>query len=75
MLCTMHNASCNAPCNALCNALYQALERQLKRSGAVLDAAGRRAMHWHLANLEFACAADLNSVSAEHWDQVRHAYT
>eukprot|EP00908_Phaeocystis_cordata_P007472 Transcript_18117.p1 GENE.Transcript_18117~~Transcript_18117.p1 ORF type:complete len:555 (-),score=281.58 Transcript_18117:316-1980(-) len=49
--------------------LGQALERQLKRSGAVLDAAGRRAMHWHLANLEFACAADLNSVDAEHWDQ------
>jgi len=57
------------PAKARGQDLGQALERQLKRSGAVLDAAGRRAMHWHLANLEFACAADLNSVSAEHWDQ------
>ena len=26
-------------------------------------------MHWHLANLEFACAAPLTTVSAQDWDQ------
>jgi len=49
--------------------LAEALERQLKRSGVKLDAVGRRAMNWHLANLEFANAADLTSLSADHWDQ------
>ena len=49
--------------------LAEALERQLRRSGAKLDAAGRRALNWHLANLEFANAADLKSLSADHWDQ------
>jgi len=41
----------------------------LHKSGANLDKSGMRALHWHLANLEFACAASLRSVSAAHWDQ------
>ena len=44
-------------------------QRQLKQSGAWLDARRRRALNWHLANLEFANAANLSALSAEHWDQ------
>ena len=29
----------------------------------------RRALNWHLANLEFENAANLSALSAEHWDQ------
>jgi hypothetical protein len=32
--------------------------------------AAGRALQWHLANLEFACAASLSCVSAAEWDQV-----
>ena len=46
------------------------LLRQLQKMGTKLEATERRALHWHLANLEFACAANLSVVSAAHWDQV-----
>ena len=39
------------------------------RSGLNLDKPAQRALHWHLANLEFACAAPLTTVSAQDWDQ------
>ncbi len=29
----------------------------------------RRILHWHIANLEYACATDLSKVSRTHWDQ------
>lgn len=29
----------------------------------------QRLLRWHVANLEYACASDLNSVSLAHWDQ------
>jgi len=50
-------------------ALEQVLQRQLIRSALPLDKPSQRALHWHLANLEFACAAPLTSVSAKDWDQ------
>ncbi len=49
--------------------LDKALQRQLVRSGQTLDKPSERALHWHLANLEFACAAPLSTVSAKEWDQ------
>ena len=47
----------------------QVLQRQLIRSDLPLDEPSQRALHWHLANLEFACAAPLTTVSARDWDQ------
>jgi lysine-specific histone demethylase 1 len=29
----------------------------------------KRILHWHIANLEYACATDLARVSLHHWDQ------
>ncbi len=29
----------------------------------------RRVIHWHIANMEYACATDLAKVSLVHWDQ------
>lgn len=49
--------------------LEQVLAQQLQKTGARLDQQSGRALQWHLANLEFACAASLRTVSAEHWDQ------
>ncbi|KAL1527130.1 hypothetical protein AB1Y20_015812 [Prymnesium parvum] len=49
--------------------LDQVLDQQLQKIGTALDQQSRRALNWHLANLEFACAASLRTVSAEHWDQ------
>merc|ERR1719473_1186314 len=49
--------------------LEQVLQRQLARSGTPLESSAQRALHWHLANLEFACAAPLTTVSAKDWDQ------
>jgi len=49
--------------------LEQVLAQQLHKQSTELDTQGVRALHWHLANLEFACAASLRTVSAEHWDQ------
>jgi hypothetical protein len=39
-----------------------------------MDAYSAQLMHWHLANLEYACAAELREVSNAHWDQVRVAH-
>ena len=50
-------------------ALEQVLTRQLARLNTPLDKSAQRALHWHLANLEFACAAPLTTVSAQDWDQ------
>ena len=36
-----------------------------------MDVHSAQLMHWHLANLEYACAAELREVSNAHWDQVR----
>lgn len=50
--------------------LEESLQRQLRAVGNDrLDKAGHRALQWHLANLEFACAASLRHVSATEWDQ------
>ena len=48
--------------------LTRALTRYM-REGRPLDKSAQRALHWHLANLEFACAAPLTTVSAKDWDQ------
>mmetsp|Transcript_38799 Transcript_38799/g.125310 ORF Transcript_38799/g.125310 Transcript_38799/m.125310 type:complete len:821 (-) Transcript_38799:208-2670(-) len=37
--------------------------------GEEMAGAAERALQWHLANLEFACAASLGNVSAAEWDQ------
>jgi len=37
-------------------------------AAASLDVHSGRLMHWHLANLEYACAAELREVSNAHWD-------
>ena len=50
-------------------ALEAVLQRQLARSDVPLEKSAQRALHWHLANLEFACAAPLTTVSAQDWDQ------
>ena len=50
-------------------ALEQVLQRQLARLNVPLEKSAQRALHWHLANLEFACAAPLTTVSAQDWDQ------
>lgn len=49
--------------------LSAALRVQLAASKATVSAAGHRALQWHMANLEFANAANLNAVSAAQWDQ------
>ena len=49
--------------------LEQVLQRQLARSGLPLEKSAQRALHWHLANIEFACAAPLTQLSAKDWDQ------
>jgi monoamine oxidase len=36
---------------------------------AKLSAAESRLFYWHMANLEYACATDLQQVSLQHWDQ------
>jgi len=30
----------------------------------------RSALEWHIANLEYACGAELADISLRHWDQV-----
>lgn len=49
--------------------LEQVLNRQLASSDVPLDKSAERALHWHLANIEFACAAPLTQLSAKDWDQ------
>ena len=51
--------------------LEDVLKRQLARTGRdkSLSPPEMRALHWHLANLEFASAAPLHTVSAQDWDQ------
>ena len=34
-----------------------------------LDAKQRRLINWHVANLEYGCAAELSKVSLKYWDQ------
>ena len=44
--------------------LEEVLNRQLARSGVPLEKSAERALNWHLANIEFACAAPLTQVKS-----------
>ncbi|KAL1511617.1 hypothetical protein AB1Y20_006410 [Prymnesium parvum] len=47
--------------------LHEVLVKMLAR--LKLSPVERRAMHWHLANLEYGCASSLDKVSLSWWDQ------
>lgn len=42
-------------------------------SDVYLSSRDRQILDWHFANLEFANATPLSTLSLKHWDQVRHS--
>jgi len=48
---------------SLGDAIFQLMEQRQ------LSDMEKRVIHWHIANLEYACATPLNKVSLHHWDQ------
>jgi len=42
-------------------------------SDVYLSSRDRQILDWHFANLEFANATPLSTLSLKHWDQVLHA--
>ena len=49
--------------------LGEVMDSLVERAKVCPDEA--RAIHWHLANLEYGCATALHNVSRSWWDQVR----
>lgn len=47
----------------------QKMEHGLKMEHPKDDSVISRLLRWHIANLEYACAARIESVSLKHWDQ------
>lgn len=43
-------------------------------SDVYLSSRDRQILDWHFANLEFANATPLSTLSLKHWDQVLHAH-
>lgn len=44
-------------------------------SDVYLSSRDRQILDWHFANLEFANATPLSTLSLKHWDQVGHQYS
>ncbi len=43
-------------------------------SDVYLSSRDRQILDWHFANLEFANATPLSTLSLKHWDQVQHGH-